>query len=157
MALCSAGSWSKVAMSRAKGNLPRVIADEDFPKETLHSTLGIELTEHGDGFVKGQVAVTDRVKQELGLVHGGVYAAMAEGFCSMGTWLARAQDGMIVSGQQNDTSFLRPITEGTVRAHCRARHQGRTTWVWECEFTNDEGKLCALSRVTIAIRPPRPR
>jgi 1,4-dihydroxy-2-naphthoyl-CoA hydrolase len=140
-------------MSRAKGNLPRVIADEDFPKETLHTALGIEVTETGDGFVKGQVAVTDRVKQELGLVHGGVYAAMAEGFCSLGTWLARAQDGNIVSGQQNDTSFLRPTTEGTVYAHCRARHRGRTTWVWECEFTNDSGKLCALSRVTIAVRP----
>jgi len=132
-----------------------VLADEDFPKETLHSTLGIELTEHGDGFVKGQVPVTDRVKQELGLVHGGVYAAMAEGLCSFGTWLARRDEGMIVSGQQNDTSFLRPVFEGTVRADCRAKHRGRSTWVWECEFTNDEGKLVALSRVTIAVRPPR--
>jgi len=144
-----------VAMSRGKGNLPRVLADEDFPKETLHSTLGIELTEHGDGFVKGQVPVTDRVKQELGLVHGGVYAAMAEGLCSFGTWLARRDEGMIVSGQQNDTSFLRPVFEGTVRADCRAKHRGRSTWVWECEFTNDEGKLVALSRVTIAVRPQR--
>lgn len=144
-----------MAMSRGKGNLPRVLADEDFPKETLHSTLGIELTEHGDGFVKGQVPVTDRVKQELGLVHGGVYAAMAEGLCSFGTWLARRDEGMIVSGQQNDTSFLRPVFEGTVRADCRAKHRGRSTWVWECEFTNDEGQLVALSRVTIAVRPPR--
>jgi uncharacterized protein (TIGR00369 family) len=142
-------------MSRGKGNLPRVLADEDFPKETLHSTLGIQLTEHGDGFVKGQVPVTDRVKQELGLVHGGVYAAMAEGLSSLGTWLARHEEGMIVSGQQNDTSFLRPVFEGTVRADCRAKHRGRSTWVWECEFTNDEGKLVALSRVTIAVRPPR--
>ena len=142
-------------MSRGKGNLPRVLADEDFPKETLHSTLGIRFTEHGDGFVKGRVPVTDRVKQELGLVHGGVYAAMAEGLCSMGTWLARHEEGMIVSGQQNDTSFLRPVFEGTVHADCRAKHKGRSTWVWECEFTNDDGKLCALSRVTIAVRPPR--
>jgi uncharacterized protein (TIGR00369 family) len=135
-----------------------VIADEEFPKETLHTVLGIEVTETGDGFVKGRVAVTDRVKQELGLVHGGVYAAMAEGFCSLGTWLARAQDGNIVSGQQNDTSFLRPTTQGHVYADCRARHRGRTTWVWECEFTNDDGKLCALSRVTIAVRPqPQPQ
>jgi uncharacterized protein (TIGR00369 family) len=132
-----------------------VLADEEFPKETLDSVLGFEMTEQGDGFVKGIVPVTDRVKQALGLVHGGVYSALAEGLTSLGTWLAHQQDGMIVSGQQNDTSFLRPITEGTVHADCRARHRGRTTWVWECEFTNDEGKLCALSRVTIAIRPPR--
>src|SRR5919109_4420676 len=108
MARCSAGSWSKVAMSRAKGNLPPVLADEELPKETLHTVLGIQVTDADDGLVKGHVPVTDRVKQELGLVHGGVYAAMAEGFSSLGTWLARGQEGMIVSGQQNDTSFLRP-------------------------------------------------
>ena len=132
-----------------------MLADEELPKETLHTVLGIQVDEHGDGYVKGHVPVTDSVKQELGLVHGGVYAAMAEGFSSMGTWLARAQDGVVVSGQQNDTSFLRPVTQGTVHAECRARHRGRTTWVWECEFTTEDGKLCALSRVTIAIRPPR--
>jgi len=156
MARCSAGSWSKVAMSRAKGNLPRVLQGEDFPKETLDTVLGFEVLEHGDGFVTGQVPVTDRIKQALGLVHGGVYAALAEGLCSLGTFLAHHDKGLVVSGQQNDTSFLRPITEGTVRAECRARHRGRTTWVWECEFTNDDGKLCALSRVTIAVRSPRP-
>jgi 1,4-dihydroxy-2-naphthoyl-CoA hydrolase len=132
-----------------------MLADEELPKETLHTVLGIEVDEHEDGLVRGHVPVTDRVKQELGLVHGGVYAAMAEGFSSLGTWLARGQEGMIVSGQQNDTSFLRPVTRGTVHAECRARHQGRTTWVWEYEFTDDDGRLCALSRVTIAIRPPR--
>jgi 1,4-dihydroxy-2-naphthoyl-CoA hydrolase len=155
MARCSAGSWSKVAIERAKGNLPRVLAGEHLPKRTLDSTLGFEVLEQGDGVVKGQVLVTDMVKQALGLVHGGVYSALAEGLCSLGTFVAHHEQGMVVSGQQNDTSFLRPITAGTVHAHCRARHRGRTTWVWECEFTNDDGKLCALSRVTIAIRPPR--
>jgi 1,4-dihydroxy-2-naphthoyl-CoA hydrolase len=133
-----------------------MLADEEFPKDTLHTPLGFEITEHGDGFVNGRVPVTDRVKQELGLVHGGVYCALAEGLTSMGTFLGVEGGGMIVSGQQNDTSFLRPVTQGTVHAQCRARHRGRTSWVWECEFTDDDGKLCALSRVTIAIRPPRP-
>jgi uncharacterized protein (TIGR00369 family) len=140
-------------MSRAKGNLPRMLADEEVAKETLHSVLGIEVDEHADGFVKGHVPVTGRVKQELGLVHGGVYAAMAEGFSSLGTWLARGQDGMIVSGQQNDTSFLRPVTQGTVHAECRVRHRGRTTWIWDCELSDDDGRLCALVRMTVAVRP----
>ena len=139
-------------MSRAKGNLPRVLADEEFPKETLDRVLGFEVTERGDGCVKGRVPVTDRVRQGLGVVHGGVYAALAEGLTSLSTWLAVQDRGVVVSGQQNDTSFLRPISEGTLHAHCRARHRGRTSWVWECEFNDDQGRLCALSRVTIAIR-----
>jgi 1,4-dihydroxy-2-naphthoyl-CoA hydrolase len=134
-----------------------MLADEELPKETLHTTLGFEVAEHGDGFVSGEVPVTDKVKQELGLVHGGVYAALAEGLTSLGTHLGVDSNALIVSGQQNDTSFLRPITQGTVHAQCRARHRGRTTWVWECEFTDDDGRLCALSRVTIAVRPARER
>ena len=43
------------------------------------------------------------------------------------------------------------------RARCtpRARpiHRGRTTWVWDVDFTDDEGRLCAVSRVTLAVRP----
>jgi 1,4-dihydroxy-2-naphthoyl-CoA hydrolase len=139
-------------MSRAKGNLPPV-SQEAAPAQTLDSVLGFQVLEHGDGFINGSVAVTDRVRQPMGLVHGGVYAALAESLCSMATWQAVYEDGMIATGQQNDTSFLRPVTEGNVNAAARSRHRGRTTWVWEVDFTDDAGRLCAVSRVTIAVRP----
>ena len=135
-------------MQGPKGNLPRV-------SDTLHTTLGIEFLEHGDGWVKGSVPVTGKVQQELGLVHGGVYAALAEGLCSVGTRLAVQEQRKIATGQQNDTSFLRPITEGTVHTECNAIHRGRTTWVWDAKHTDDQGRLCAISRVTIAVREPR--
>ncbi len=141
-------------MRTPKGNLPRVF-NEHLSKETLQTVLGIELLEHGDGVVKGRVPVTDKVRQEFGLVHGGVYAAMAEGLCSLGTFFAVQGQGMLVMGQQNNTSFLRPVTEGTVHCECRARHMGRTSWVWDVDHTDDQGRLCALSRVTVAVRPPR--
>ena len=130
--------------------------NEQAAPETLDSTLGIELLEYGDGMVRGRVPVTDRVKQAFGLVHGGVYAALAEGLCSLGTYFAVYQDGLIATGQQNDTNFLRPITQGTVHTECRARHRGRTSWVWDVDHTDDHGRLCAVSRVTIAVRPARP-
>jgi 1,4-dihydroxy-2-naphthoyl-CoA hydrolase len=143
-----------VATRTAKGNLPRVF-EVPLNQETLHTTLGMELVDHGDGMVRGRVPVTNKVRQEFGLVHGGVYAAMAEGLCSLGTFFAVQDQGMLVMGQQNDTSFLRPVTEGTVHSECVARHRGRTTWVWDVNHTDDEGRLCAMSRVTIAVRPPR--
>ena len=58
-------------------------------------------------------------------------------------------------GLANATSFLRPILEGTVHAEARARHRGRTTWLWDVEITDDEGRLCAVTRMTIAVREPR--
>jgi 1,4-dihydroxy-2-naphthoyl-CoA hydrolase len=116
---------------------------------------GLGITEIADGVVRGQVAVRDEIKQPAGLVHGGVYAAMAESMATNGTAVAVFADGNTAVGLSNQTSFLRPITAGTISAVARARHQGRTTWVWEVELTDDAGRLCVLTRVTVAIRPRR--
>lgn len=119
----------------------------------LDDTLGFDLTEMGEEVARGRFAVCDRVRQPMGIVHGGVYAAMAETLASVATWHHVREDGFIAMGQSNSTSFLRPISEGTVHAEGRRRHRGRTTWVWDVDFTDDQGRLCATSRVTMAVRP----
>ena len=123
------------------------------PAHTLDGTLGFEVVEAGPELARGRFAVTERTMQPYGLVHGGAYAALAESLASMGTALAVADDGMIAVGLSNHTSFLRPVTTGSVHAEARRRHRGRTTWLWEADFSDDEGRLCALARVTIAVRP----
>ena len=59
---------------------------------------------------------------------------MAESLASTATWAAVAPDGMTAQGLSNQTSFLRPILEGTIHARARRRHKGRTTWVWEVDY-----------------------
>jgi 1,4-dihydroxy-2-naphthoyl-CoA hydrolase len=112
---------------------------------------GLVITEIEDGLVRGEVAVGDKLKQPWGLVHGGVYAAMAESLASTGTQLG-AGEGKMAAGLSNLTSFMRPITEGTIHAVAVARHRGRTTWVWEVALADDAGRECVLSRVTVAVR-----
>jgi uncharacterized protein (TIGR00369 family) len=119
--------------------------------------LGFEPVEIGPERARLRAAVTDRLKQPFGLVHGGVYAAMAESLASMATYQAVAPEGNIAVGLSNHTSFMRPILAGTVHAEGIRRHRGSTTWVWEVEITDDDGRLCALSRVTMAVRPPPTR
>jgi 1,4-dihydroxy-2-naphthoyl-CoA hydrolase len=120
---------------------------------TLDGTLGFELIEAGEELARGRFEVTDRVRQPFGIVHGGAYAAMAESLASAATYAEVAGDGNIAVGQSNHTSFLRPVADGSVHAEGRRRHRGRTTWVWEVDFTDDEGRLCAITRVTMAVRP----
>ena len=100
---------------------------------------------------RGAVAVADGVRQPLGLVHGGIYASMAESLATRATSAALG-DGAVVTGQNSQTSFLRPITEGTIHATGRPRHRGRSTWVWEFDVTDDAGRLCAMVRITVAVR-----
>ena len=119
----------------------------------LAGTLGIEYFELDGDRARGRLEVTEAVMQPFGSVHGGAFAAMAETVCSRGTHDGVAADGMIALGQSNNTSFLRPISSGHVNAEAVVRHRGRTTWVWDCEMSDDDGRLCALARVTIAVRP----
>ena len=64
-------------------------------------------------------------------------------------------------GLSNLTSFLRPITAGTIHAAARARHRGRTTWVWEVEITDDAGPPVRAHPRTVTVagcaEPPSSR
>jgi 1,4-dihydroxy-2-naphthoyl-CoA hydrolase len=114
---------------------------------------GLEIHAMTDEEVIARVPVRDDLKQPAGLVHGGVFASIAESITSIGTWAAVQPDGFVAQGLSNQTSFLRPILDGTIHAVARRRHRGRTTWVWEVEISDDQQRLCALVRMTIAVRP----
>jgi 1,4-dihydroxy-2-naphthoyl-CoA hydrolase len=119
----------------------------------LGDLIGLQYLESDDEAVRARVAVTDEIRQPVGLVHGGVFAAVAESMCSAATWLHVKDDGMAAMGQSNSATFIRPITAGHVNAVARTRHRGRTTWVWDVEITDDDERLCALVRMTVAVRP----
>ena len=118
--------------------------------------FGLEYTEMTAERACGRVAVRDELKQPAGLVHGGVYAAVAESLASLGTAVGVMGDGKLAMGLSNQTSFLRPITAGHINAVGVRKHRGRTTWVWEVEMFDDQGRLCVLTRMTVAVRdfPP---
>ena len=123
---------------------------------TLDDVLGFELLDTSADGCRARVAADKRVQQPMGLVHGGAYAALAESMVSLTTHLAVEEDGNFAVGQSNHTTFLRPVTSGYVNAAGRPLHRGRTSWVWDVEFTDDEGRLCATTRVILAVRRPTP-
>ncbi|MDQ3722502.1 MAG: PaaI family thioesterase [Actinomycetota bacterium] len=114
---------------------------------------GLEVLEVTDDLVRAQVTVRDELRQPFGLVHGGVLASIAETLASLGTVVVVVPEGNAAMGSSNSTAFLRPILDGTIHARALRRHRGRTTWIWDVEITDDAGRLCALTRMTIAIRP----
>lgn len=126
-------------------------------ERTLDGTLGFRTAETSEDRAVASLEVTDGVRQPFGLLHGGVLASLAESLASRATFEAVWPDGMVAMGLSNSTSFLRPVTGGEVRAEARRRHRGRTTWVWDVDFTDDSGALCAVSRVTTAVRPAEGR
>jgi len=114
--------------------------------------LGLDFLEITPELVRGRLAVRPELLQPVGLVHGGVYAAVAESLASRGTAAGVLRDGGYTVGLANHTSFLRPVAEGTIEAVGRPLHSGRTTWVWDVELLDEQARRCAVSRVTVAVR-----
>ena len=83
---------------------------------TLDDVLGFELVESTAERCRARFAVEQRVKQPMGLFHGGAYAALAESMVSLTTHGAVHADGNFAVGQSNNTTFMRPATGGTVHA-----------------------------------------
>jgi len=125
-------------------------------ERTLDGMLGYELLELNAQRARARLRIHDGVRQRFGVVHGGAYCACAEMLASEATVSCVAADGNIAMGLSNSTQFLRPASEGVISAEGRVRRSGRTVWVWDIDFTDEQGHLCAISRVTLAVRPAPP-
>jgi uncharacterized protein (TIGR00369 family) len=122
--------------------------------QAFDGLIGLELTEVSGDIARGRIEVHDEILQPFGIVHGGVYAAIAESLASRGTFAAVVRNGAMAVGLANNTSFLRPVSDGVIEFVARPIHRGRTTWVWDVQASDAEGRVCAVSRVTIAVRSP---
>ncbi len=123
------------------------------PASGFEAALGLVIDVLEDGRAAAHVELEDRHKQPMGLVHGGLLASVAEALSVRATLAAVAPEGLAARGLSSQTSFLRPLFGGTLRAEARRRHRGRTTWLWEVDLTDDDGRVCALVRITVAVRP----
>jgi uncharacterized protein (TIGR00369 family) len=117
--------------------------------------IGTEWIDDDPEHARVRIPMRDDLRQPVGLLHGGVMSSLIESVCSRATALAVLDEGLMAMGQSIAVNFLRPITQGHAEVTARARHRGRTTWVWEAEVTDGEGRLCALAQMTIAVRPGR--
>jgi len=131
----------------------------DFPvplidlSRTFEGFLDLEWLELTAEVARVRFQVRENLKQPLGLLHGGIYSAVAETVASVATVRAVWEEGKIGSGLSNSASFLRPVTAGTVHVSARCRGHDDREWLWGHEFRDDQDRLCALVDVTIAVRP----
>jgi len=123
----------------------------------LHShfdaLVGTQWLDDDPDHARVRIELRDELRQPVGLLHGGVMSTLVESICSRATALAVMDEGMMAMGQSISVNFIRPVTAGGAEVKARARHRGRTTWVWDAEILNDDGKICALAQMTIAVRP----
>jgi uncharacterized protein (TIGR00369 family) len=146
-------------MSEPDGNHHASRIAQDFTPtvpldDCFDAHYGLELVDEDvvEGVVRARVQVTDRIRNALGVVHGGIYTSIAESIASRGTALAVMPHGRLAMGLSNDTTVVAQLRDGAIHAEARAHARGDDAWVWTVEARDDAGRVCALSRLTIAVR-----
>ncbi len=109
--------------------------------------IGITFTKVSADEVSADVPVTPALHQPYGIIHGGVYSAIAETIASVGAAVNALAHGQATVGLENTTSFLRAVRSGTLHARALPQHRGHRTQMWTVEITDDEGRLVSSARV----------
>ncbi len=122
-------------------------------RHLMPGVLGIETLEASGDRMVMRLPISDAVRQPFGILHGGATVALAETVGSIGTWLGIDHDRFMAVGLEINCNHLRPVRDGAITAEGVPVHRGRTTWVWDIRVRDEQGRLVAISRCTIAVVP----
>lgn len=117
----------------------------------LDGELGlVHVSVSGDSVV-ATLDIAAKHHQPFGIVHGGVYCAVAESVASIGgfAWLQESGIGGTAVGVNNNTDFLRSVSSGTVTATGTPIHRGRRQQLWRVSMVGDGDRLLAISQVRL--------
>jgi 1,4-dihydroxy-2-naphthoyl-CoA hydrolase len=122
-----------------------------FGKNTMMDSLGIKITDFGDGYISGKMPVDERTIQPFGLLHGGASAALAETLGSIAGGMKVDLEGKTVVGIEINCNHLRSVRSGWVNGIAKPIKLGKKIQVWNIEIKNDNDDLVAVSRLTLAV------
>lgn len=116
----------------------------------LLENLGIQIEQVSPTLTIISLAITERVTQPFGLVHGGINAVLAETAASLGGNAAAGPEKVCV-GVDLTTHHLAAAKQGRLVATATPLHLGSTVQTWQVKVVND-GRLTSTSTVTLLVR-----
>ena len=140
-------AWSACRHTSVESDSDRLPDEFSAPYD---ATLGLFYTEITPDGMKAQLEVKPHLLQPMGIVHGGVWCSMVESMASVSAyvWLKENGGGNVV-GVNNNTDFLRAITEGTAYGVSEPVHRGRRQQLWLVTIRDDEKRLIARGQVRL--------
>jgi len=120
-------------------------------ENSLSSHLGIVFTQLGDDSLEASLTVSKETIQPMGILHGGASAALAETVASAAANYCVDQARFFCVGLELNINHIRAVKEGKIFARASPLHLGKTTQVWEIRLRDAEGRLTAVSRLTLSV------
>lgn len=120
-------------------------------KNTIHTALGIEITEITDDTVSGKMPIDQRTVQPMQILHGGASVVLAESLGSIASAMIVNPNTHFVVGQMVSANHVRPGVSGWVYGTAQIVHLGQRSHIWNIDILNDENKLVCTVRLTMAV------
>ena len=120
-------------------------------KNTIHDSLGIEITSIGDDTVSGKMPIDARTFQPMKILHGGASVVLAESLGSIGSSMIVDPEKYFAVGQSINANHIRPGVKGWVYGTAKPIHIGKRSHIWDIQLLNDDQKLVCSCRLTMAI------
>lgn len=120
-------------------------------RNTLTEHLGITFTKAGDDYLTAVMPIQQNHLQPMGIMHGGASCALAETVGSVAANFCVDQKIKVCVGLDININHLRQVQSGTITATAKPLHLGKTTQVWEIKIVDEQNKLVAISRLTVAV------
>lgn len=119
-------------------------------KNTLSEHLNIVFSEVTNTSLSAIMPITSQVSQPVGILHGGASCALAE---TVGSAAANycVDPTFICVGLDININHLKSVSKGTLTATATPFHLGKSTQVWQIEIQDDQKRLIAISRLTMAV------
>lgn len=114
----------------------------------LDRNLGLRYTLIEPGRVVSELRVSSKHLQVVGLVNGGVYAAIAESTGSVASMVAAP--GTMVVGVNNNTDFISAVSSGVITAEATPIQIGGRTHLWQIECTH-QGEVVARTTLRTMV------
>lgn len=112
--------------------------------------LDIKFTEVGDDYLVATMPVVAKVKQPMGLLHGGANVVLAESLASCAAYCVAGKGSMVV-GVEINANHLKAVRNGEVTAIAKPIKLGSTLQVWQIEIRQHKELVCS-SRLTAMVR-----
>ena len=116
---------------------------------TFTAVNGLRVTSVGDGCAQGEADLTDAHLNPLGIVHGGVYAAMMDHVA--GT--AACSRGSTCRTVNYDLHYLAPAQPGLLRCRAESVRMGQQIVVMQVWVEDAQGVRCAEGCYTFRCKP----
>ncbi len=126
-------------------------------QDSLVSLLGIQITDAGDGVSRGRMKITNQHLAPNGFLHAASVVALADTCCGFGTYADLPEGAEGFTTAELKSNHMGTARKGTLVCTAHAKHQGRTTQVWDAEVFSDArpDRPIALFRCTQIVLWPR--